>query len=392
MTQQDALSRAVCEHPDEDTPRLIFADHLEDCGDARRAAFIRTQVHLARVPEHDPFRAECRRRDPDSLRGWTMAHTLPRPPSGLSWRRFAFRRGFPWLASATDVPLLLRHGLAIFDTAPIQALELSHESGIVANWAAFLEWPGLAKLTRLEFTHTRLNAAAMRALGKTPNAAAIRELCFDSDAITADGLKALAESELFPRLRRLEIRRAALPPALATDAIAAAPPGLAELAIVESKLPEPDLAWLLAQPVCRDLTSIDLSGNPVRGETCAAAARATILRLEQTGLAIPSLQTFLKSNPRDVRLLDLSSNRLGAGAVRSLAECAALSNLTMLDLRRNPIGSGGALALAASPVLKHLVELDVRDCGLDADSVARLDDRFGPALRTDRRPVHRTPA
>lgn len=53
MTQQDALYRAVCEHPDEDTPRLVFADWLEESGDPRRADFIRTQVKLTRVPESE---------------------------------------------------------------------------------------------------------------------------------------------------------------------------------------------------------------------------------------------------------------------------------------------------------------------------------------------------
>ena len=41
---------AICAHPDEDTPRLAFADLLEEDGDSSRAAFIRTQVALARVP------------------------------------------------------------------------------------------------------------------------------------------------------------------------------------------------------------------------------------------------------------------------------------------------------------------------------------------------------
>ena len=30
MTEHDALVRAVCTHPDDDTPRLIFADFLEE--------------------------------------------------------------------------------------------------------------------------------------------------------------------------------------------------------------------------------------------------------------------------------------------------------------------------------------------------------------------------
>ena len=48
MTDHAALLRAVFAHPDDDTPRLVFADFLDDHGEARRAAFIRDQIECAR--------------------------------------------------------------------------------------------------------------------------------------------------------------------------------------------------------------------------------------------------------------------------------------------------------------------------------------------------------
>src|SRR5262245_33314555 len=44
----DALFRAICEQPWEDTPRLMNADWLQEHGDAERAEFIRLMVELAR--------------------------------------------------------------------------------------------------------------------------------------------------------------------------------------------------------------------------------------------------------------------------------------------------------------------------------------------------------
>ena len=41
-----ALFRAALAHPDEDTPRLVFADWLQERGEEKRAAFIRAQVDL----------------------------------------------------------------------------------------------------------------------------------------------------------------------------------------------------------------------------------------------------------------------------------------------------------------------------------------------------------
>ena len=107
MTDHAALVRAVCEHPDDDTPRLVFADLLEEEGDHARAHFVRTQVALARVPEWDPLWAKCRQFEPEVFRGWAMTRALPQPlPTGFDWRAHKFRRGFAWLAralSAEDV-------------------------------------------------------------------------------------------------------------------------------------------------------------------------------------------------------------------------------------------------------------------------------------------------
>ena len=46
----------VREHPDDDAPRLVFADWLDDHGEHDRAEFIRLQVRAARLDEDDPAR------------------------------------------------------------------------------------------------------------------------------------------------------------------------------------------------------------------------------------------------------------------------------------------------------------------------------------------------
>src|SRR4051794_12165161 len=47
---REAFLRDIIEHPDDDAPRLRFADWLQDHGDPARAEFIRVQCELARVP------------------------------------------------------------------------------------------------------------------------------------------------------------------------------------------------------------------------------------------------------------------------------------------------------------------------------------------------------
>ncbi|MCU0704556.1 MAG: TIGR02996 domain-containing protein [Fimbriiglobus sp.] len=50
----DALLKSVLASPDDDLPRLVYADWLDEHGDPARAEFIRTQIELAKLPDHDP--------------------------------------------------------------------------------------------------------------------------------------------------------------------------------------------------------------------------------------------------------------------------------------------------------------------------------------------------
>src|SRR4051794_37619161 len=58
--EQLALLRGVAEEPDEDAPRLVYADWLEDRGEADAGNFIRAQVHLARAVWEDDTDPEGR--------------------------------------------------------------------------------------------------------------------------------------------------------------------------------------------------------------------------------------------------------------------------------------------------------------------------------------------
>lgn len=53
MSDHDALLRAILEFPAEDTPRLMYADWCDENNDPDRAAFIRAQIELARLPVCD---------------------------------------------------------------------------------------------------------------------------------------------------------------------------------------------------------------------------------------------------------------------------------------------------------------------------------------------------
>ena len=86
MSDADALLAAVLADPDADLPRLVYADWLEERGEAERAEFIRVQVELARDRGADNTRRIA-------LWGasWRCRSSTRKP----GWRRCG-RRGRRW--------------------------------------------------------------------------------------------------------------------------------------------------------------------------------------------------------------------------------------------------------------------------------------------------------
>jgi uncharacterized protein (TIGR02996 family) len=390
ITTRTALYQAICAQPDEDLPRLAFADLIEDEGDDLWAAFIRSQIALARVPDYDPLAIATRQREPDVLTGWCMAHTLPPLPPCCSWQVFEFRRGFPWKLAVRSPVGLLSATDAVFQAAPIQAL--SFDPRTRAELEALPRWRGLARIRRLEFAQTRLSRQLLLTLGHSPLTAGVTELACECDSITAEGLHALVESEWFPRLRVLELRSNIIPPSSLVDALTAVPHEgqLVQLSLTTNRLAPPDIARLLAAPALRTLQTLDLSYNPLGPAGLEALAGSGLLRqlttlhLQRTEPGAAGLRLLTESSGlANVRVLDLTSNRLGPGAIRGLVYSPHVRGLRVLKVSNNPLGEAGIRALAQSPQLAGLLELDIADTGLtEAGALALADSPYlGHLLR-----------
>jgi uncharacterized protein (TIGR02996 family) len=397
-SQHDDLYHAICAYPDEDTPRLAFADLLDEEGDPLRAEFIRTQVELAKVPEYDPLWVKCRQFDPNAILGHGMAHTLrPLPADGVFWgspASLGFRRGFPWFVRVERFPVFATHAPAVFELAPVRAAHVSSRAGI----SRLADCAHLARLTRLECSDTRLDGEAATRLGNSEHGTNLTELSFEQDGIEPDGLRALIESPLFPRLAALELKsNVILQAELLIDALGAAdePGTLRSLAIPRCGVTRHDAANLFELPVLRELDHLDLSGNVLNagGMQALADSRVTgwlrVLNLSGTrpGVAGVRALTAEKSRLARLRSLDVSDNGLGPVAVELLAEAAGLRKLRVLNLSGNPVGDAGAAALANSRHLSELLELDLGDAGVgDAGAQALAESpHLGNLLRLNLR-------
>jgi uncharacterized protein (TIGR02996 family) len=378
-SQQDALYRSVCEYPDEDMPRLIFADWVEEAGDSIRAEFIRMQIALARVAEHDVLWTRARQLHPNAILGWSLTYPLPSLPAGFSWEGHRTRRGFSWQATAENLDAFLTDAPALFAAAPVQSLCFDPRSNLNKRFLDLVNCPHLDRIRRLEFSLTRIDSEGASLLGSSPFARNITELSFANNAVTTEGLGALAASCLFEQLRELELERAALPPSELVESLAAMKMGtLRRLSVSECLLASTDVACLASLPFVQSLHMLDLSDNPLGCEGVQSLAESSlfsglaILNLSRTHAGLTGIRGLAKARFANLRQLDLSSNRLGPMVVGVLAGSPLLWDLRSLNLSHNPLGDAGAQALASSAGAGSMHELILRDCGIGEAGAAAL--------------------
>src|SRR5262245_53579877 len=114
---EQALQAAVIAHPDEDTPRLMFADWLQENGQADHAEFIRAQIEALRLPAADP-RAK-------GLRGRVakLANKYRKQwAKGSGALRTAFVRGFVEGAEFDDLGAFCDRAEKVFAKYPLRVV------------------------------------------------------------------------------------------------------------------------------------------------------------------------------------------------------------------------------------------------------------------------------
>ncbi|MCE9566987.1 MAG: TIGR02996 domain-containing protein [Planctomycetes bacterium] len=409
MTDLEALYQAILESPDDNTLRLIYADALEEEGDPRRAAFIRTQVQLCHVPEYDPAWVRIRFHDRDKMPG-AWLRELPSLPDGLDWlRSHPFRRGLPANVETEFTATFVAHADELFERFPIEAVELANaELSAVREFAAA---PWISRLVRLSITEG-LGRGSVRFLFGSTHYERLRELHIGAVLTTIATARDVVRSRMFRQLTTLSCRddRAGGQTFVNELTQLADPPRLRILDLLGNRLNSERVTRLVASPAVSAVEELDLSDNNLRAESLQAIANANLphlrsLRLlrarpEEAGiealanspvlaelrsltlggdyLTVPSA-VMLAASPRvsNLRVLDLSENRLEDAGAIALANSRHLQNLVHLDLSSNLIEDDGAAALTESPHLEGLIYLNLHGNIISPPIVARLKRRFG---------------
>lgn len=250
-----ALLETVKDQPDDDTPRLVLADWLDEQGnklDTARAAFIRKDIAIARegraplpaeLEETKTVRADWLESLKEFVAGVRFHRGLPvvtvpglrfgwfGAPGWLASEDFAFvqlvhldEAGGPRTKAAVTLPEFrhvpgfnvnpfLPFGTAsaarVFSSPNLTGLRhigLRSVQPGVAGLEALAANPALARLRTLLLAHNKLVDKGVAALAKAEHLTNLEVLNLSDNNIGDKGAEALAASKAFPSLRELNLR------------------------------------------------------------------------------------------------------------------------------------------------------------------------------------------
>jgi uncharacterized protein (TIGR02996 family) len=443
-TTEAGLLQAIREAPDDDAPRLIYADWLDENDQPEGAELIRVQCELARLPP-GARAAQLRQREQELLAGHSKRWAAPLAALGATG---TFRRGLLEHVEMTSFDFA-KHADELFGAAPVRALTTTahgfvgvraltrcrhllrlHELSFTRGYPLrrkgakmLVESPNVANLTHLGLAEQELTRPGMQDLASSPHLARLTHLDLSTNLIARGGLATLAGSPHLANLTSLDLRGNYF--SVEDAAAFAKSPHLTKLThlyldqddltpdALEQLFHSPNLAglttlylgctWqgldlfagvraLTGSPVLAHLTALFLVGPDNRSDqgvtelaSTFAAANLTSLSLRHCGLTAAGARA-LASSPHLANLtsLDLAVNDIGDEGVRALAESPHLKQVAVLDLSRCGLGREGARALAASPNLPDHLTLNVADNQIGREGQRALA-RFFPRKPRKRR-------
>jgi uncharacterized protein (TIGR02996 family) len=328
VNERERFLRAIEAEPDDDAVRLVFADWLEENGDADRARFIRLQCEHHRLKEEAaPRGSAARRRELEREIDALLKQHRQEWTAGLpAWaQEESFERGLLHIWRMTGKQFLADAG-RLRAATPLDALFLRLLKG---REAAVFASEQLGGVSRLWVQQAQLTDAGVRALTSSPHLGRVRRLGLarttlgdakDANKLTDASAIALAEADNLPALTELDLS------------------GYRKITVAGARA-------VVESARRAGLKGLNLSGG-AGGPGVAALFRGPTCRL--TGL----------------EELMLNGLKLGDAGAEALAGAASLRNLRVLWLTQNKIGDRGAALLAASPHFAELTELDLWKNGL----------------------------
>lgn len=318
----------VRENPRDDTPRLVYADFLEEAGD-QRCELIRVQVELASLKTHDPRRTSLEQRETELLQEYGdqwLEEIRELGVHGTSIR--CFHKGLVERVKVSP-GVWEANGAKICELSP--ALHQLQFTQFGQGSQALLRHSLPQQIKTLDLSANGLDEAAIAGVCNSPWIESICQLDLAFNRLHDAGVQRLQESN-WPMLESLSL-----------NANGIGPDGATHLSTWES----------LAR-----LTSLSLSVN----------------RLGVIGVQRLAASMLLGN----LRHLDLSSNQITAAGANNIADSDFLPKLAELSLRSNQITEDAMQAILKSPKLLSLRSADFR-----ANPIHVRRGQYGYGTETD---------
>jgi uncharacterized protein (TIGR02996 family) len=425
MPTHEGFWETIRDDPDDDAPRLVYADWLEDQGDAdnlAHAELLRVQCRLARLDGVEEEFFDLQTREELLLREHGRRWLAELPTDGIDWR---FRRGLPEHVSvprfhvfADQAGDLLRHPVLTLsvreakefrrlvrspEVARLRGLEL--HGGEVGDplLAALASCPHVAGLRALGFEAMRVTGRGLADLVRSPHlrllsrldltfngagdggAAALaehdwplRRLRLHSEEVGPDGASALAGSGKFTVLDHFELSNNPLSDGGVSALAGGSFPALTSLNLFQTDCGTESLRAIAESSLPSHLRVLELGGNPVTADGIRLLFGPRWKELRSLNLLAATLsgehpEALAKCAPSPkLHTLNLGSSRVGEHGLSALAGWRGLATLRRLAIHMGTVGPDGAAHLAASPHLDRLAVLHLFHNPLTPEGVAVL--------------------
>jgi uncharacterized protein (TIGR02996 family) len=383
MSDEAALLNAIIAHPDEDTPRLAYADWLDENDRPRGAEFVRVQCRLADMSPAEPEWAALIDREADLIFNGTGpigAPAMPHPfhlsncyvsPYRDELAQFLYR-GFPFFGVVSGQHLLERSATQFTDdlaklvaTTTVRGVEFLKIP--VERLSQLIDCPTFAELRGLTFhlsdpyADRNRTAALWKKLFASPVASRIEQ--FQArETLGPEVLAAFASSETFCGLRRYELPYLEAAP----DAVRAwlGAPWARNLRYVHAfASEEPDKSAAIAEGLARlpELHTLNVGMQIAEAVTRVPAGFPRLALLRISHITVNHFRELLQTDWFGrLRALDL----FGAGdqTVAALAKHPVAKELHFLQLHNSSLGKNGLRTIAKPGAFPNLIALHLERC------------------------------
>lgn len=215
MSDSAELLQSILEAPDDNAPRIAFAEWLEANGQPERAQLIRVQVARARdgVTPDSPRYAESRRREIELFTA--MRKRKVDPPSPVDEDLPDIELGFPERGFAESVTFLspkafTKNAKTIFANLPIREMVLKVVDDAESEWTGAalekaLASPLLVRSTRLICDGVQL-AGSIKNIAGSKHLAKLEFLSLRQCGLGTADVKTLTGSKSLPETLHVDLR------------------------------------------------------------------------------------------------------------------------------------------------------------------------------------------